>query len=303
MPAFLSQLSSEDLYDRQMTTQSQLLELKYRKTVFYFFYTTVFLCLAALLIVFRLNILRLQELPWYDISFKLLLAASIPITILIRAFFFFAPRLFSHYKADAAKLMITRWGHTREIYYEQINCIRFSKLSPRFFGGFRIRLKSGTWLRFPSLMENSSHLLKMIQQSRPDLADRDEFDRFSHTASLVEVSWQRLRGKWRNWKVILFKYFAYPAVIATFFHGYGFLIVPAQSPAENWLFWFAAIFTGHLFLAFTLNHFEEKLNNQHLLNHHMTTRQPEFEKKIAIASHMVFYLLTAGLTAAVLFGI
>ena len=101
--------------------------------------------MVFLLIVFRLNILKLSSEEWYTVLLRLLIAASLPLTILIRSLFFFAPRLYSHYQADAAKLMIRLGRNTREIYYNQTPLLRRARKPPKKRGDNLEKCRRAIW--------------------------------------------------------------------------------------------------------------------------------------------------------------
>ncbi|MCB0369477.1 MAG: hypothetical protein KDD45_08515, partial [Bdellovibrionales bacterium] len=79
---------------------------------------------------------------------KLILACSVPLSLLVRIFFVFRPRILATYELYEDHLVRIFRKKRYVISFQEIKEIRLSFLSPRFLGGFSLLTQNGQKLQF-----------------------------------------------------------------------------------------------------------------------------------------------------------
>ena len=188
---------------------------------------------------------------------KILVASSVPISILIRLLFFIRPRLFARYRLAENRLIIERGKKKFELQFKDISRILISKVSPRFLGGFMVEMQSGMKLRFPSALAGNHLILAAASRERPELLPDKLLEPYVALCQQVDASWQRMAKKLRNIPLMAVKYLLLPGLLCAFWY--------QQFPSpEGAPFWdrFLLVAGAHcLFvytIAFLVNHLEER---------------------------------------------
>lgn len=274
--------------------------LKYRPVVYRIFYFTVALCLFSLFIIFRIHYKEMVQAGPYRGTLQLILASIVPLTILLRALFFFIPRLSCQYALDSARLRITRKGKNRDVYFSQIRQVKISALSPRFLGGFSLRMDDGEKLRFLPILENSHFLLKRIADERPQLVSYSELERYLSRMELIDDSWARLRDKLLNWKTLLIKYLALPSSLSAAGLASGWTWPRELALSDRFFTLYLIVLSIFLVVGLALNHLEELYNLRHQLKMEVSKRDPEFERGTAATFNLLGALLSIVLSLLVI---
>ncbi|MCB0369478.1 MAG: hypothetical protein KDD45_08520 [Bdellovibrionales bacterium] len=130
-----------------------------------------------------------------------------------------------------------------------------------------------------------------------DLLDEKRFQKYLQSSQFVDVSWQRIREKLKEWKLIGVKFLATPAVIflVILWRPFSWLRLPVKS--VEFLYLFTVIFSIILVIGFIMNSIEERLalSRCHWDNDERSVvRDRRFEKKIAHLIDGLFFLSVGG---------
>ena len=192
------------------------LKLKYRPSVLRFYRWVIGLTLVAELIIIRINLFKIMDETWLMGTVSLLLASTVPLSILLRMFFVVRPAIKSEYELKADGVIIHRGSKDREFKFTDVAKVNYSWLSPRFFGGFNLELPTGQKFRFFSILENSHKVLEQLHEVRSDVLVEEEYQQYIKASQRVSESWARLSRKIGNWKMLLSKYIVFPCMAAWF---------------------------------------------------------------------------------------
>ncbi len=243
------------------TMQSQ--SLKQRKLVKIVYYTIVLVCLLTLLILFRINSGEYFKQKVYLGILSFIITASFPLSILYRAIFFWRPKFFSDYLLYDNLFIQKYHNKEKQFHFSQIEKVQISWLSPRFFGGFVLYMKSGIKVRISSLLEGSDQILERIFSFRPELISETALKAYKDKIRFVPYSWRRM--KFRLQKMLwLVNYILFPIALAYLFHS-KFLEITSCSKSEcpdAFFFSFILFFMVNLILGMLINFFEDNLLNQ-----------------------------------------
>ena len=270
----------------ELKVNQPLCTIKYRSQVKKVFYFVIGASLFSLLVIFRLRIDEINGQDWYRALFTLIFASSLPLTLLFKSLFVFRPKIFCHFDVFHNKL-VRRWGKSEHVInFEDLVEVRFSKFSPRFFGGFTVKSKSGQELHFPSLVENCSEMVEAIAKARPDLIDEEKAKSFLMLNQALDISWTRIREKFQNWKFWVPKYVVWPVIQAWFLSRINL----------DFLTWFYIVLAYSYLFAFFINHAEEKVWLKRISQSPELKRDFEFEKRVSAVADGLYYVTTALLT-------
>ncbi|MCB0407259.1 MAG: hypothetical protein KDD34_03585, partial [Bdellovibrionales bacterium] len=242
-----------------MTTKDQLAVFRYRNATIFFYRFFIGLLILACLIIIRYRLAEVLEEETLLAIGKLILACSVPLSLLVRIFFVFRPRILATYELYEDHLVRIFRKKRYVISFQEIKEIRLSFLSPRFLGGFSLLTQNGQKLQFLSALKNSHIILKEIIKSRVDLLDEKRFQKYLQSSQFVDVSWQRIREKLKEWKLIGVKFLAIPAVIflVVLWIPFSWLRYPVK--LVEFLYLFTVIFLIILVIGFIMNSIEERL--------------------------------------------
>lgn len=170
-----------------------------------FFVKKIYTWIIVLVVIVELVLLRLtwprvQDQDLWLIVVKLILASTVPISILFRAHFFVRPWLFAKYHLLKNCLNIEFKKRKQEVDFSNLERVAFSWVSPRFFGGYILHLKTGHKIRIFSVLKGSEILLERLIEYRKDLFNLKKCEHYIHRAKHVEESWKRLAESFKNWK-------------------------------------------------------------------------------------------------------
>ena len=268
---------------------------KYRNTTIklyrIIFWTLVVICL----IMIRINLVNYLEKNWIEIVIKLVLSISLPLSMIFRMQLFIKPRIFASYVLGNEKLMQRYKNRIREIEFKNIESIQFSMLSPRFFGGFIVKLKSGPKFMFLSLLPNNHVILEKIIESRPELLSSDRVKAYVTISRLVEISWGRIIKRIRNLPLSLTKLLVYPLVIAIILYEQNlFRFFHDLRMAEAISYYFAIVWLVNALVALVINIYEEKFLNKrvNIASDGQLKVDEVWEKRVVIAAEALFYVVT-----------
>ncbi len=169
--------------------------------------------LLACLIIVRVRMVEVLEEETFLAMGKLIIACSVPLSVLARLILIVQPRIFSRYEVSDTDIFKVRGRQRHQFSMDHIANVRISMFSPRFLGGFRIQMKSGQVMTFLSALKDSHQILEKVIAARPDLLESDRFHRYLEQSRRVDVSWHRLREKWLNWKMVGVKYIIAPVLL------------------------------------------------------------------------------------------
>ena len=238
------------------------------------------LTLLAELIIIRINLFKILDETWLMGTVSLVLASTVPISILVRMLFVVRPAIKSEYELHSDHVVIHRGSKDRQFKFTDVAKVNYSWLSPRFFGGFNLELTSGQKFRFFSILENSHKVLEQLHEVRADVLVEEEYQDYIQASQRVSESWARLSQKLSNWKMLLVKYIVFPVLSAWFLWFKGWEI----ADEGNFVYILAIICLTLWALAGLLNHFEEK----HLLNRDL---DKAYEAKLDIIVDIAFFFL------------
>ena len=266
---------------------------KYRKIVTNLYKITFWLLAFVCLVLVRINLVGVMDQSLHTAILKLLVSLTIPLGIMIRMKFILRPRIFSSYVLAEQKMLQRYKNKTKEIQFENIDKVKLSWLSPRFFGGFSIYLNTGQKFVFLSLLENNHLILDAILKKRPELLDADSFDKYKRMAQLVKFSWLTIPNRVRLWPAMVGKYFLYPLALAWMSHSQGSRLYEEIKTWENLLGIFLLISSFHFLFVLGINHMEEKwLNSMANEENGELAINPKMEKFVFILSQVAFYGLS-----------
>ncbi|MFK8137716.1 MAG: hypothetical protein AB8E15_05070 [Bdellovibrionales bacterium] len=224
------------------------------KNIFYrtFSVKLYYISLIALLLI-ELIIYRLHYQDYFQASFPLgvfqfIAASSIPLGILFRLLVFVRPRIFSKFTLQESFLSIDHGKKHSEIHFMEVAKIKPSILSPRFFGGFYLIMKSGKKFFISSVLKNSHLILENALKTNDSLNEKKNQNLLQFYLFL-DASWDRLSNRMRNWKVIVSKYIIVPLLGMAL---YQFLV---QNSSERFLenIHLLELFLGIVFLYILCN--------------------------------------------------
>lgn len=216
---------------------------------------------------------------------SLVLVSTVPISILIRVFFFIRPWIKSECELFDDRLVITSGSKKRELKFSDVARVNYSWLSPRFFGGFNLELASGQKFRFFSVLDNSHTVLERLHAVRSDVMVEEEYQNYIQVSQKVDESWSRLSRKISNWKMLTVKFVIMPTLCAWFLWYKGWHI----SEESNYTYILGIMTTVLWLVAGLMNHFEEI----YLLKH------PEAELKLDIVVDVSYFALALIVTGAI----
>ncbi len=268
---------------------SESLQLEYRPQVKKFFFYLLGFCLFSILILFRIEYGKIGNEDWYKGLFKMILAASVPITIIVKLIFVFRPKIFTKYRIFNDKIEVLRGRSSNELYFKDIDRIRFSWFSPRFFGGFALHFRSGQLLKFPSLVENCSELIQKVAHARADLVSEEKLKEYILLNEVVGISWTRVKERFLLWQVWVSKLVLFPLLLSYVVSLY------------KWDFStsYLVIFPMAYVFAILINLVEERIWMAQMKKSHLI-RSASFEKKLFVSSSFLYLLLTSFVTYLIL---
>jgi len=243
----------------------------------------------------RINLVNYLEKSWFEIVIKLVLSISLPLSMIFRMQLCIKPRIFASYVLGNEKLMQRYKNRIREIEFKNIESIQFSMLSPRFFGGFIVKLKSGPKFMFLSLLPNNHVILEKIIESRPELLSSDRVKAYVTISRLVEISWGRIIKRIRNLPLSLTKLLVYPLVIAIILYEQNlFRFFHDLRMAEAISYYFAIVWLVNALVALVINIYEEKFLNKrvNIASDGQLKVDEVWEKRVVIAAEALFYVVT-----------
>ncbi|MCB0366204.1 MAG: hypothetical protein H6624_15090 [Bdellovibrionaceae bacterium] len=249
---------------------------------------------VAIAIIIRLHIGRFPDDTNLVMGFRILVACSLPLSIIIRLWFFVRPRLFSKYWLEEHRLLIEQGRKKFEMKFTEIKRIVISRISPRFLGGFRVEMNSGMKIRFPSALAGNYMVLEAIANARPDMVPDKIMDRYRQMSRQVDASWKRMGRKLRNLPMMAVKYFVFPGLlIMAWYKKYP---SPSGAPVfDRALLVVGGHVLGLYILAFVINHLEERmfhfLYELTLRKRDSFLRNVKWEKYLEWGAQVVFYFL------------
>tara|TARA_B100000749_G_scaffold280887_2_gene280032 strand:+ start:95126 stop:95959 length:834 start_codon:yes stop_codon:yes gene_type:complete len=234
------------------------LTLNYRPFVKKIFWYVLFGLVLSELVIIRWNYEALKDADWLTALFKILLASGVIISLFYRLLVYVRPRVFSRYEVFDQHVDIINGKKVKKMEFNQIQRIRFSWTSPRFFGGFTVYLKSGQKFVFSSILERSEQVLVRIDRSRPDLIDEGLFKKYMNFSEWTPHAWDRIRLRIQQVPMLIIKIFALPLVTA---FAYSYRQTGALWGDESISFWWVLLgcFVLNLVITIGLNNLEESI--------------------------------------------
>ncbi|MEO0335784.1 MAG: hypothetical protein AAF202_05295, partial [Pseudomonadota bacterium] len=247
----------------------------------------------------RHRVVNFMDMPAEETILRLVVACSVPFSVLLRLYFWVRPRIYSIYEIYPNQF-IRVFRNQREMHmFDEIEDVKISMLSPRFFGGFTVKMKNGKKTMFLSALKNSYKLLDLITEQRPELVEPTQLRNYLRMSRIVDVSWKRMKEKLTQWRVLILKLIALPLGLAT--------LTPMISPPEGaslilgWSQW-VVIYAGvAVFLEIVLNSLEERFALKTVVwdsEREKFSRNLDSEKKIAQLFTGLY-----GLGVAIVFGL
>ncbi|NQZ02837.1 MAG: hypothetical protein HRT45_19410 [Bdellovibrionales bacterium] len=265
-----------------MNQQDPLKRLTYRDSTKVLYKIAIGISLIAVLIIIRQRVVHYMDVPFEQTILKLVLACSVPFSVLMRLYFWVRPRIYSIYEVHADSF-VRVYRNQREINkYDDVARIKISLLSPRFFGGFSVYMNNGKKTHFLSALKNSHKLLELMVEKRPGLVEKQQFAKYLKMSRIVDVSWKRMKDKLADWKVVVGKLIILPLALGS--------LTPALSPPDetsvilNWSHWVVVYFVIAMLAEVVLNSLEERFALQTVTwdsDKDKFTRDQDKEKRIA----------------------
>jgi hypothetical protein len=256
--------------------------------------------ISAELLIIRLHIYKIMEVSFFEALAKIIVLSTVVISIFFRLVVFVRPRVFSKYKLYDNRVEIFFKNKKKEVLFQHIEALKFSLLSPRFFGGFSVILNTGQKFMFLSILNGSHEILEKLLKIKPELVKDKKLKSYVKRASSVEFSWQRIKTKMRNTRFMLAKFMGAPLVLMlVIFFGTSFIesLVPVYLRVVS-IFGITFIITCTL--AIILNVVEEHFVLDKLVHNDESDEVFfEFSRNAELATQISFYAIT--LVLAVLF--
>ncbi|GEM_PF-5091678 len=155
-------------------------------------------------VIASLIIVILLFYRWYLIDFSIpnlyqFLAASLfPIGLIVRAFLWVYPAIYSKYEIFDNRMLRTFHGKKEDYLFDDIRSIHFSLISARFSGGYVLYFKNGRKLRVPSFLINSDFLLEKVQATKPEMLSKKLLNKYRENYQNIDASWARTKKKLRS---------------------------------------------------------------------------------------------------------
>lgn len=278
-----------------MSEQEPIKRFTYRDSTKVLYKLATGVTLIFILIIFRQRAIHFASLPIEQTVIRFLLACSVPISILTRLYFWIRPRIYSVYELYPDSVVRVFKSQRESFLFSEIAAIKISSFSPRFLGGFTLKMKSGQKLLFLSALKHSFFILESICEARPGLVEANRLQRYLQTSRLVDVSWKRMKEKLSNWKLLMAKAVLLPIGLAT--------LQPLLSSSQenqsmilNWSEWVVLAAAFVVAVEAVLNSFEEGLALKTVdwdADKEKFQRNLPKEKKIAQIFSGLFFVITA----------
>jgi hypothetical protein len=133
-----------------MREQAPLKRLTYRDSTKVLYKIAIGISMITVLIVVRQRVVHYMEMPPEQTVLRLILACSVPFSVLMRLYFWVRPRIYSVYEIYSDQFVRVFRSHREVHRFDEIEDIKISSLSPRFFGGFTVKMKNGKKTTFLS---------------------------------------------------------------------------------------------------------------------------------------------------------
>ena len=261
-----------------MSQLEVLQRYEYRSVTRKLYLWSVAALLLSCLIIVRIRMVEVLEEETFLAVGKLILACSVPLSILARLVIIVQPRIFSSYEVSEKDIFRVRGKKRHQFSMDNIAKVHISVFSPRFFGGFRIHMKSGQVLTFLSALKDSHQILERIIAVRPELIGADKYKRYMDQSRRVDVSWRRLREKWLNWKMVVAKYILVPVVLTVASIASGNTLGSTYTTVDNFIYQWLLLSVVLFTVGFAGNAVEERLVIGHTQWNESTQ---EFERNLA----------------------
>lgn len=187
-----------------------MLTMTYRSFIKKIFWLFIFAIFFTLLLFYR----------WYLIDFSInnlyqFIAASIfPISLMVRAFLWVFPSIYSKYEIYDNLLTRSFLGKRQEFSFNDIQEVRFSILPARFSGGYYLSFKNGRKLRIPSFLINSDTLIEKIHSYKSTLFLEGAVENFLKKYRNMGATWERSKSKLKSFPRFASHIIAIPLIIA-----------------------------------------------------------------------------------------
>ncbi|MCB9026654.1 MAG: hypothetical protein H6625_10080 [Bdellovibrionaceae bacterium] len=188
---------------------------------------------------------------------NILLSLSVPLSLLVRLLFVVRPRIYSSYTFEGSTIIVDYLNNKKILDIKNIDDIVLTLLPPRWFGGFKVRFKSGQKLVFLSLLERNYQLLEYILKLRPELMPKNKASKYVKAAKLFKNSWERSLQRFKYRYLSAVKFLLIPILIAVIFTRHSYLISQKLSHFENYLGLFTLVLFAVVLLQVFLTTFED----------------------------------------------
>lgn len=82
--------------------------------------------------------------------------------------------------------------------FENVESISFWSI-PGLYGSFKMKMKNGSSVSIPPILQRSDYILDLLVIARPDFANTKGLEDYRRTAIAIDHSWTRLAEKMMNW--------------------------------------------------------------------------------------------------------
>ncbi len=273
------------------------IRFEYRPTIKKIYWFLVVITIIFLLVLLRINLAKLATETYIFTTIKLVIALIVPLSILFRLHFIIRPYIFSKYKLEKNLLFVKFKKKEKKVNLDHVTHLKFTLFSPRFFGGFKIKLDDGSSYRFLSLLQNNHKVVEYLFVNKPSLKSEAKYSKYIKTSKTVLVSWKRILLRLKQWPWLLIKYFLLPGIF--YFYTYKNISLgnnASFSETEKLVLLYVSFFIINLVIAIVYNHFEEMILNSRIsekTDEELSSWDFSTEKIIFYCSQVFFYISTA----------
>ncbi|MCB0390647.1 MAG: hypothetical protein KDD58_05130 [Bdellovibrionales bacterium] len=175
---------------------------------------------------------------------------------------------------------------------DKIESLQLSLLPPRWFGGFKIYLKTGQKFVFLSLLENNYIIFEQILFHRPELLSQQQAKKYVKSAKLIKLTWLRTINRLKIWQLTILKYLVLPLLLTLYFNSQNIVILKSFSEFEGFISLFIINVLILTLIQQIINYSEELLLNHFTITEdEIYLKYPKLEKYTMILNQVLYFIL------------
>lgn len=218
-------------------------EYQYLPKVKKFYYLIIFGLVIVELVLIRLNYPKIRDEKWYLGVIHLLIASSLPVSILYRLIRHIHPLIHTRFSWHEKGIKLIKRGKELQVDFDQISKIKISRWPTWWGGGFNIHLKSGQVFYLLSFIEKGHEILSNLMQKRPSVEVVGPVTGYLKRAPYIAATWNRWLLMRKHWHWFVLKHLTMPLIAAIWLWQKN---VDSGFPLEGWLI---SAFVGNAFIS------------------------------------------------------